>query len=119
MRSNAFWVTSSMVNALRCLGGIQYGESDGMTVDDMPSAVEAVVYVLDSYSAYREVLYEGTIFLGHGLAFVLGGPHSPSVPWHDAKHPLTACAYNGTGALMQLLRARVSDAETARAVVEA
>jgi len=111
LHRGAFWTTTATSNALRCLAEIDFGQSDGASVNDAPAIVDIVITANDWYPSSGEVMYEASAVLAV-VTFVIAGPHSAAVPWNDEKHSVTKCGLVEIHALIRLLHSWVSDWNT-------
>lgn len=120
MCRGTFRKPSSAVNALRCLSSVSLGQSDGASVRDMPALIDAVVQMMSGFTDHCDVMYEGVVVLGHAASFVVGANHFDTSAGlgEEERRRLVESAQAAVGALLQLIQARIADAETVKAACE-
>ncbi|CAK0891039.1 unnamed protein product, partial [Prorocentrum cordatum] len=117
LRRGSFRSPRAAAAALRCLGGVALGQSDGAGVADMPALIGAVVHTMEAFPDRDDVHYAATVVLGHAAAFAVSAAPAAG-PSACGERELLECVGRAVQALLQLIRLRLANAETVKAACQ-
>ena len=100
--------------ALRVLGQVSLGQSDGVSAEDMPAVVETVVHAMGSFEQRYDVICDASSVLGRVAAFVLGCSLDS-----ERRQKLLPCVEVACNTLLRTLTVRSSDAYSVLSVCNA